>query len=810
MPQSMHAECPRQKFVNTYSQHKGTKKMASCLFFSKLKLTAMASLSVTLSALILIASSVQSHGARRESPEERGSTQHHERKLIPSHIHERLSQALLDDLLPPISANCDAIKNPNTYDTKFNFTFSSSHPTSNWYQPAADIEEYVFLVEMEHESPENPDQAWTMRLGKGGNVYSFVGAFGEAIPPQERDGAAWIDEVWQTVGVNTDLNGKDGYPYFVHQAGTYDGSDHDNLSTPFYSPTIAVYCGGHSCAVAAWGQQAHLPTKFESSIVYISRYTNCNHGVVEITSLIHNLGDHEGYNDGTASHILDHLNVPWAGVRATTLSEILLSSSPSNGRRLRKLEGDSKERNMQLNVQNPIPVFGGNAGGYISDLSKTAGATVFAQEYYHHDEADYNSTQFDLPCGTQRSSIMYSAQELPCTDDDARPVELVLLNRTDAWLCGESKSNTIAYGSRVIICNIQPTVELFTGCIDCDLKFANQQTGGNFLVKGIVHWAFTNQVHFMVDDDVTLNVVKNVFQAGERIHVERYERGVHYDESLALAFVHGRNVKDEGGGKHPQIKKSFIKYGRGGSVARDFIVFVVLIRAVVKACQTFVKRHYVLTDRLHSMQEERLNELSVDVYLDILEPSDFTSSRKITLLASADFEWFTVALDDSERDVCARATLNAGVAEVCHGWTTPREGTSRLLYIRCASESHVGEDFYYFADDDANDGHVRPYICDDAENDRPEVLWLGFFPRGECDALVDSKMHENLCDPDSSEPAYIVEGGSLTPLGVSVSMEEEGAQGFAPPSDDPEPQMSELEPEMSAPELPPDFPMFDP
>jgi hypothetical protein len=58
---------------------------------------------------------------------------------------------------------------------------------------------------MEH-LDSNSNRTWRLRVGSGGNPYSFVGAFGEAMPPQAHDQAPWIDEVWQMVAVDTSKN----------------------------------------------------------------------------------------------------------------------------------------------------------------------------------------------------------------------------------------------------------------------------------------------------------------------------------------------------------------------------------------------------------------------------------------------------------------------------------------------------------------------------------------------------------------------------------------------------------------------------
>jgi len=66
----------------------------------------------------------------------------------------------------------------------------------------------------------NPDRAWTIRLGKGGQIVSFRVAAGEAIANQANPEAIWNDLVQQMVAVNEQLNTATN-PNFIHQAGPY-------------------------------------------------------------------------------------------------------------------------------------------------------------------------------------------------------------------------------------------------------------------------------------------------------------------------------------------------------------------------------------------------------------------------------------------------------------------------------------------------------------------------------------------------------------------------------------------------------------
>jgi len=153
-------------------------------------------------------------------------------------------------MMPPSSGKCSSHSVNTTY------TFESSQAESNWDSKSAPFEEDVFLAKMQH-IDDNANRSWTIRFGRAGNIYSFVGPMGETVPPQDHNNAPWVDEVWQAVqpvGSNGDNDSNPNTnPYFIHEAGTYQ-RDGDLSSKPFYSPTIGSYCtdAEGECGFASW------------------------------------------------------------------------------------------------------------------------------------------------------------------------------------------------------------------------------------------------------------------------------------------------------------------------------------------------------------------------------------------------------------------------------------------------------------------------------------------------------------------------------------------------------------------------------
>ena len=68
-------------------------------------------------------------------------------------------------------------------------SFDSEQSGSKW-TPGLD-EEKVFLASLQGDG-------WRLGVGKGGQIYSLRGPFGESVPPQ-RIVSPWNDEVWQFV-----------------------------------------------------------------------------------------------------------------------------------------------------------------------------------------------------------------------------------------------------------------------------------------------------------------------------------------------------------------------------------------------------------------------------------------------------------------------------------------------------------------------------------------------------------------------------------------------------------------------------------
>ena len=97
-----------------------------------------------------------------------------------------------------------AAKAPTFYEQPSEFVVSRQfRPGTSRSQWAAGVDERaVFHAYLTHKS--TAERSWELRLGQGGQLYSIVSLFGEAMPPQSVL-APFVDEVWQMVAINSDL-----------------------------------------------------------------------------------------------------------------------------------------------------------------------------------------------------------------------------------------------------------------------------------------------------------------------------------------------------------------------------------------------------------------------------------------------------------------------------------------------------------------------------------------------------------------------------------------------------------------------------
>jgi len=174
----------------------------------------------------------------------------------------------------------------------------------------------VYHAAIKHVQPGAPASSqWEMRIGQGGQIYSITSEVGEIVPPQSL-GRPFMDEVFQSISVDTSPRETGEQASFYHQAGYY--SDFDNVTRPTFSPLLAsgsVDSNSYSTlSLAVQADTEALPQQ-PGGLLNYQRTRDLGGGVVEVTHGIYNFG----------SNRVNFHNLPWGGVRRTVFDNMLVS-----------------------------------------------------------------------------------------------------------------------------------------------------------------------------------------------------------------------------------------------------------------------------------------------------------------------------------------------------------------------------------------------------------------------------------------------------------------------------------------------------
>lgn len=216
-----------------------------------------------------------------------------------------------------------SVEEMNTNDWTFK-VYESNNVQSDWL--GLD-ENQVFYRRLEHKQT---DLDWTIKIGKGGQIYSIkTPQTGEMIALQRISHGQWIDEVFQhtlpsylhSKGTSQIVDGD------IHQAGYYTRSDLDTsqqiIPKSIYSPTYVSFLSefakiNNSFSLVTWPQHAHLPRTYsENGMVFHQNTRDLGNGVVEITLII---------NKWLGEETKD-ISVPWSAFRTQSLPFTVLSNS---------------------------------------------------------------------------------------------------------------------------------------------------------------------------------------------------------------------------------------------------------------------------------------------------------------------------------------------------------------------------------------------------------------------------------------------------------------------------------------------------
>ena len=250
---------------------------------------------------------------------------------------ESTEQQILD-VFPPSAAASDRQGQGNT-SISLEYT-----PSKSLWAEGLD-ERQVFHAQIQHEQAEN--NSFTLRIGKGGQVYSLRGPFGESVPPsctgEGPSRSPWNDEVWQFVTVCSKYNGlkslqrSENMPdavleaitalpykstFFIHNSGAYipDSRSINNLYCPMLAATQTQDKKGYRSLT--WGLVPQVRTIHRSPILYYNQVRDIGSGIIELTWVVHNFSPQDDI-------VFDFLNAPWGGTRHTSLPHHAIST-PNN------------------------------------------------------------------------------------------------------------------------------------------------------------------------------------------------------------------------------------------------------------------------------------------------------------------------------------------------------------------------------------------------------------------------------------------------------------------------------------------------
>lgn len=248
------------------------------------------------------------------------------------------------------------------------FHFDSSYVPSGSVWELDWSEDVVFNKLLRYTDPNTENCSYELRMGKGGQIYSFRSpGFGEALPPQFRPSynesganisdpgksdpikshhgnwAVWNDEVWQLVGSDQkdSLSGS-VKTQNIHQAGPYMNNyahrKSDLSREPFYSPMLQSFYDENKRSYSAvfWGQSENpayvydapyecdtpFPDLFRPSVLYFQKHSDIGDGAIQVDFLLYNFHRTRG---------IDFWNVPFLGIRNSSLPFLIVSNSASDG-----------------------------------------------------------------------------------------------------------------------------------------------------------------------------------------------------------------------------------------------------------------------------------------------------------------------------------------------------------------------------------------------------------------------------------------------------------------------------------------------
>lgn len=595
-------------------------------------------------------------------------------------------------------------------------------------------ESNLFQTEMVHTPGpgEHVNTTWSIRIGTGGNIYSYKTNLGEVMPPNIKKGMYMVDEVWQSVAVNTTLNDFPNAPWFIHQAGVYQKEDQTEQRPFWSSPSVARWCDQsvRECRFASWGQQAHVPTKYSSRALYINRYRDCGNGILQFTSLVHNFSEETRFN---------YMSLPWFGVRNTLYKDVMI----------RRDENDPQISKGKWITHYPNQFFGVSPRWL---LPMTGGYTMFAQERWGRPE-------FQFPGNPYFGKTPQDQIPTWVIGDNIYPTDIP---------CHSDRIVSERYNSYHIHCRLaHGTANWSTGCKACNLVFENVATSETVDVVNIAHYADPKDevaqgtlIYFgtakgdmlggkkMMEWDhaaaqTVLDDFLSVFSNGDSFII-KWKEGRSDDENHAIAYVHGVNkeIQEGIGGAQYWLGFARIEYGDANSFLRRFMVFNEVQLIKMDPGVTFGKNAFVIA----GMGIDAVSEQADSVIESTIE--DYN------LAGDLPYRRLDVIVKDTEFGIAIDGEGCSGPF-TCTGYTTPQidvdlSRTKPYFYIEYCGETYFGPNIERYAHKDSD--ALRVYgMCTETDEynvvteKRPSMKLMGFFAESDCTPMEGMTYNSNYC-----------------------------------------------------------------
>ncbi len=228
--------------------------------------------------------------------------------------------------------------------------------------------------------------------------------------------------------------------------------------------------------------------------------------VIEFTQVLQNIGE----PSDEQADLVDYLNVPWGGVRTSTLRDIILSHSDGT----------------YAKVPNPIQNWG-VPGEHLPNLKDTDGYTAFTQGL----KLSENETRFLLPCINTSGNEKSDCDESTISQGYTRVSLLIRFNNACSFnsLWSERK------GENYVNLMLADTVQIKSGCYSCHLTFTNERTSESIYVTDILHWSWNgNRAIFATES--SFSEINSIFLAGDLILVSKTDFGKERKDNLAMAY----------------------------------------------------------------------------------------------------------------------------------------------------------------------------------------------------------------------------------------------------------------------------------